>query len=98
MDELSSKPDKTAVTGEDRLREVVELGLLTPETDEILGAVAAEAATRLGLPISLVSIVHDESQFFAASHGLNGWLDNARHRAGKVFLLRCRPQRKAGRG
>lgn len=68
----------TAIIDEDRLREVVALGLLTPETDEILNAVAAEAATRLGLPISLVSIVLDESQFFAAAHGLKGWLETTR--------------------
>ncbi len=78
MDEAGTKPDITGLRDEDRLREVVALGLLTPETDEILDAVAAEAATRLGLPISLVSIVLDESQFFAASHGLNGWLETTR--------------------
>ncbi len=78
MGEESGTPNTAALRDEDRLREVVELGLLTPETDDILNAVAAKAAARLGLPISLVSIVLDESQFFAASHGLNGWLAETR--------------------
>ncbi len=78
MDGESGKANKADLGNEDRLREVVELGLLTPETDEILNAVAARAAASLGLPISLVSIVLDESQFFAASHGLDGWLATTR--------------------
>lgn len=78
MDEVGSTPNFMDLGNEDRLREVVELGLLTPETDAILDAVVTEAATRLGLPISLVSIVLDESQFFAASHGLKGWLETTR--------------------
>jgi GAF domain-containing protein len=61
-----------------RLREIVELGLLAPEPDEILRQTAAEAATRLGLPISTVTIVLDEAQFFAATHGVEGWQAESR--------------------
>jgi GAF domain-containing protein len=56
-----------------RLQEIVELGLLSPDADEILQQTAREAATRLGLPIGTVTIVLDEAQFFAAHHGVGGW-------------------------
>lgn len=57
-----------------RLQEIAELGLLSREIDPVLQQAAEEAASRLGLPISLVSIVLDEAQHFAASRGLTGWL------------------------
>ena len=66
------------VTDPERLREIAALGLATPEVDAILKEIAEEAAARLGLPISLVSVVLDEAQFFAASHGLEGWLARTR--------------------
>lgn len=66
------------VTDPERLREIAVLGLATPEVDAILKEIAEEAASRLGLPISLVSVVLDEAQFFAASHGLDGWLAQTR--------------------
>lgn len=56
-----------------RLQEIVDLDLLSPRADEILQETAREAATRLGLPISTVTIVLDEAQFFAARHGVGGW-------------------------
>ncbi len=59
----------------ERLQEIAELGLLTGEMDAELRALCAEAAAEFGLPIGLVSIVLDEAQHFAASHGLGGWLE-----------------------
>lgn len=58
-----------------RLQEIAELGLLSSEIDGALQALCAEAAAEFGLPIGLVSIVLDEAQHFAASHGLGGWLE-----------------------
>lgn len=73
-------PDDTfdIVADAGRLREIEELGILTGDADEILMEIAGEAARRIGMPISLVSIVLDEAQFFAAAHGLEGWLDAVR--------------------
>ncbi|HYW07360.1 MAG TPA: GAF domain-containing protein [Longimicrobium sp.] len=61
----------------ERLREIADLGLLDGRVDDVLSEIAREAATRLDLPISLVSVVLDEAQHFAASHGVSGWLEDA---------------------
>ncbi len=42
-----------------------------------LDAVTTQTAQRLGLPISLVSLVLDTAQFLAGSHGLDGWIAEA---------------------
>jgi GAF domain-containing protein len=61
-----------------RLSEIAELGLLDDDVDAMLQEIAVEAATTLGLPISLVSVVLDEALFVAASHGLTGWVAEVR--------------------
>jgi GAF domain-containing protein len=61
-----------------RLAEIAELDLLGDDVDAILQQIATEAATTLGLPISLVSVVLDEALFVAASHGLTGWVAEVR--------------------
>jgi len=63
---------------EARLREIVELDLLSPDVDDILQATVEEAADRLGLPQAMVTVVLDQAQFFAAHHGIDGWLAEAR--------------------
>jgi GAF domain-containing protein len=63
---------------EGRLREIVELDLLSPEVDDILQATVKEAAERLGLPQAMVTVVLDQAQFFAAHHGLDGWQAESR--------------------
>jgi GAF domain-containing protein len=63
---------------EARLREIVELDLLSPGVDDILQATVVEAAGRLGLPQSMVTVVLDQAQFFAAHHGLDGWMAESR--------------------
>lgn len=60
-----------------RLQEVVDLGLLGDQPDPILDEIARQTAERFGMPISLVSILLDGSQCFAASHGLQGWAEEA---------------------
>lgn len=63
---------------EGRLREIVELDLLSPEVDDILQSTVEEAAARLGLPQAMVTVVLDQAQFFAAHHGLDGWMAESR--------------------
>ena len=72
-----SRPDP--LYDEERLREIVELDLLAPEVDAILRDLAEAAASRLGLPVSLISVVLDEALHVAAFHGPPGlWLDETR--------------------
>lgn len=67
-----------ALADSGRLQEIVDLDLLTPEVDAILQQTAEEAARRLHLPMSMVTVVLDEAQFFAAHHGLTGWMAESR--------------------
>lgn len=62
----------------ERLKEIADLGLLSKDIDPILADVANRAATALGMPVSLVSVVLDEALQVAASHGIGGmWLEDA---------------------
>ena len=64
---------------EQRLQEIHDLDLLSPDVDPILQDVAAEAASRLGLPVSLISVVLDEALHVAGMHGPEGlWLAETR--------------------
>ena len=59
----------------ERLKEIADLGLLSPEMDPVLREVASRAAAELDMPVSLVSVVLDEALHVAASHGIEGlWL------------------------
>lgn len=62
----------------ERLRDIAELDLDSPEVDETLDALAREAAEHLGLPIGVVSIVLDEAQYFKAMFGVDGWVGASR--------------------
>lgn len=66
------------VNDDARLAEIAALRLTSPDVDEILQQTVDEAASRLDLPIGLVSIVMDTAQYFAAHRGLEGWLAQAR--------------------
>ena len=60
---------------EERLKTIANLGLLDNNKDPFLLQVVEEASTKLNLPISVVSILFNEMQYFAAHHGLgSGWL------------------------
>jgi GAF domain-containing protein len=64
---------------EQRLQEIHDLDLLSPDVDPILQDVAVEAASRLGLPVSLISVVLDEALHVAGMHGPEGlWLSETR--------------------
>ena len=71
-------PTHDALHDAARLQEIADLGLLSSDVDPILQDVAARAAAKLKLPVSLVSVVLDEALHVAASHGITGmWLDEA---------------------
>ena len=64
---------------EQRLQEIHDLDLLSSDVDPILQEVAAEAASRLDLPVSLISVVLDEALHVAGMHGPEGlWLGETR--------------------
>lgn len=64
---------------EQRLQEIHDLDLLSSDVDPILQDVASEAASRLGLPVSLISVVLDEALHVAGMHGPEGlWLAETR--------------------
>jgi GAF domain-containing protein len=64
---------------EARLQEIFDLDLLSPDVDPILQDVAQDAAARLGLPVSLISVVLDEALHVAGFHGPGGlWLADTR--------------------
>ena len=63
----------------ERLEEIADLGLLSPDVDPVLQDIASRAAAALGMPVSLVSVVLDEALHVAASHGIDGlWLGETR--------------------
>lgn len=67
------------VHDEARLTEIAELGLLGDDVDPILQDIAARAASAIGLPVSLVSVVLDDALHVAGSHGIDGlWLGETR--------------------
>lgn len=64
---------------EARLQEIFDLDLLSPDVDPILKDLAGKAAERLGLPVSLISVVLDEALHVAAFQGPSGlWLEETR--------------------
>lgn len=62
----------------ERLQEIVDLNLVTPETDDKIQNALADVAREMNLPIALVSIVLGEAQYFFGMHGVEGWLAEAR--------------------
>jgi len=59
----------------ERLQEIADLDLLSSDVDPILQEIADRAAERLGLPVSMVSVVLDEALHVAGFHGPEGlWL------------------------
>jgi GAF domain-containing protein len=64
---------------EARLREIIDLDLLSDDVEPLLADVATQAAERLGLPVSMISVVLDEALHVAGFHGPDGlWLDETR--------------------
>lgn len=61
----------------ERLGEIADLDLWNPEVREKLDRFASAAAERFDLPIGLVSIVLDSTQYLAGQHGTGGWIADA---------------------
>lgn len=89
VDRKSGSEDSTPRDRDhERLEEILELGLLEGGVDEELERLVQQATRELDLPISLVSVVLDEAQSFAASHGLTGWMDETRGTPGEWAFCR----------
>ncbi|MET0418199.1 MAG: GAF domain-containing protein [Actinoplanes sp.] len=67
----------TAIADIDRIRVIAGLDLQNPRLRADLDEITSRTAARLGLPISLASIVLDTAQFLAGSHGVTGWIAEA---------------------
>lgn len=74
---MSQPNNDTQITDAHRIEEIARLRLHEDQVDEILNEYAQKAAEAFNLPVSLVSVVLDEAQMFAASHGLEGWMLDA---------------------
>ena len=75
---VNEQSDNDPLKDLERLREIADLGLDSPEVDAILDGIAREAAEELDLPTGVVSIVLDEAQYFKAMFGVDGWIGAAR--------------------
>lgn len=64
----------TTLADLDRIRVLAGLDLRNPRLRAGLDEITTRTATRLGLPVSLASIVLDTAQFLAGSHGVTGWI------------------------
>lgn len=69
---------REAITNAARLQEIFDLDLASAKPDPVLESMLEDAATRLDLPIALVSIVLDGIQYFAAMRGVEGWMAETR--------------------
>jgi GAF domain-containing protein len=65
------------VTDIDRLIEISNYDLFSPEIRDKLHAFARRAAERFDLPSGMVSIVLDTAQYWAGMHGVDGWRADA---------------------
>lgn len=75
---MSGERERDPVRDPARLAEIAALGLTADDVDDVLQQTVEEAAAALRLPMSLVSIVMDEAQWFAAHTGLPAWMAQAR--------------------
>lgn len=77
-DQVMDSELEAVLHDQDRLREIDELGITSQGTDDVLQELAATAAREIGLGVGLVSVVLDDAQYFAAMHGVEGWICQAR--------------------
>lgn len=63
---------------EARLHEISRLGLISSSVNPSLKRAVDTAAREFNVPIALVSVVLDDAQYFAAMHGIEGWMEQAR--------------------
>jgi GAF domain-containing protein len=58
----------------ERMRVLASIDFDHPDLRTALDAITARTADRLGLPISLVTLVLDTAQIMPGAHGVNGWI------------------------
>ncbi len=77
---MGEQSERNPISEEERARlaEIARLGLTRAAEDPVFKAFVEQAARELGLPIGLISVVLDDTQFFFAQVGLSGWLDHSR--------------------
>ncbi|MEV0895249.1 GAF domain-containing protein [Actinoplanes sp. NPDC049802] len=61
-----------------RMRVLASIDLENADLRDRLDSITERTAQRLGLPISLVTLVLDTAQFLAGSHGVTGWVAESR--------------------
>ena len=76
VDEREYEPIEEAERA--RLAEIARLGLTRANQDPTFRAFVEQAAREMGLPIGLISVVLDDTQFFFEKVGLADWLDLSR--------------------
>lgn len=75
---LLDQPEPTKILADlDRLRDIAGIDLADPELRRRLDVIAHETRQRLGLPMSLVTLVLDSAQLIAGSDGVAGWIAEA---------------------
>ena len=72
------QPGSERLKDVERLHDIAELDLDSPDMDAYLDDLARRAAEQLDLPIGVVSVVLDEAQYFKAMFGVDGWIEAAR--------------------
>lgn len=75
---LSLESHASRLSSQSRLSALRATGLLDDNTNAVLDRVARLATGMLNVPISLVSLVTDEAQYFAGLAGLTGWAADGR--------------------
>jgi GAF domain-containing protein len=76
--QMNLLPPEASPTVRQRLEEIASLDLLSPEVQSELSDIVEATAERFGVPISLVTLLLNDAQRFAASCGLSGWLDEVK--------------------
>ncbi|MDQ8200251.1 GAF domain-containing protein [Pelagicoccus enzymogenes] len=79
MNENYLPTDSSVLNDPKRLEAIANLGLFSEEVRKSLDGITERAAVRFNLPVSLVTAVLHDTQFFVSSYGLEaGWLADAR--------------------
>src|ERR1700761_4594003 len=68
---MGSVPD--SLRNPERLAALAATGLPDSQAEEAFDRLTRMVTRLLGVPVSLVSLVDDQRQFFKSLHGLTGW-------------------------
>ncbi len=78
MTDLSQTPTDPAATEARRLARLRQLAALDSDPESVFDGLVAAAAAICGTPISLVSLVDEDRQWFKANRGLDGVTETPR--------------------